>query len=129
MTCTMVFCKAGDTKSGKMESRTPGNLKVRFGGRLTHDPSGRSQPIPLNFANLRSANFYSAKLCSADLSSADFSDANLSGARINRNTKFDGVTVNGNTKGLGPWVFNPEKYIIGVWRGAFGNSYASRDRC
>ncbi len=48
MTCTTVFCKAGDTKSGKMESRILGNLEVRFGGRLTRDPSGRSQPIPLD---------------------------------------------------------------------------------
>ncbi len=48
--CIMVFCKAGDTKRGKMESRTLGNLNVRFGGRLTRDPSGRSQPIPLFYA-------------------------------------------------------------------------------
>ena len=55
MTCTMVFCKAGDTKSGKMESRILGNLNVRFGGRLTRDPLGRSQPIPLSGADLSEA--------------------------------------------------------------------------
>ena len=82
MTCTMVFCKAGDTKSGKMESRTPGNLKVRFGGRLTHDPSGRSQPIPLQDAHMVRANLEEACLQEALLHRVHLHGAHLQAANL-----------------------------------------------
>ncbi len=66
----------------------------------------------LSSANLRYADLRHADLSSADLSSAVLSYADLRGSHINKDTKFDGVIVNSETKGLGPWVFNPEKYII-----------------
>lgn len=66
----------------------------------------------LQGATLGKADLQEATLQGADLQGAVLSDANLTGAHITRETNFDGVTVNGNTKGLGPWVFNPEKYIL-----------------
>ncbi len=76
----------------------------------------------LQGANLRGANLQGAYLLKANLQGAQLQDADLQGAYlsgadfsradINRNTNFDDVTVDNTTKGLGPWVFNPEKYII-----------------
>ncbi len=48
----------------------------------------------------------------ANLSSANPRFADLTGAMIKRNTKFDDVFVNSETKGLGPWLFNPDIYIV-----------------
>ncbi len=66
----------------------------------------------LSVTNLHNANLSDADLSAADLSAADLRNADLAGAAINRRTKFDDVFVNGETKGLGPWIFNPDKYII-----------------
>ncbi len=66
----------------------------------------------LRYAYLSVADLRYANLSYADLSYADLRYADFTGAIINRNTKFDDVYVNGETKGLGPWIFNPEKFII-----------------
>ncbi len=66
----------------------------------------------LTNANLTNANLTGADLSSADLSRADLSSVDLTPTRINLDTKFDNIFLNGETKGLPQWVRNPEKYII-----------------
>ena len=112
MTCTMVFCKAGDTKSGKMESRTPGNLKVRFGGRLTHDPSGRSQPISLVGTSLKAANLQNTDLEGVNLEGADLRQADLEGANLEgANLKGADLTdIKYNAKTTWPEGFTPPPF-------------------
>ncbi len=56
----------------------------------------------LQYSNLNGANFDRALLDGADFTTAYF----------NRQTRFDDISISGETKGLGAWVFNPEKYII-----------------
>ncbi len=66
----------------------------------------------LNSADLRDAALNNADLRGADLNNADIRDADFSGAAIDGKTIFNDVTVNTRTKGLGPWIFNPDKYIL-----------------
>ncbi len=66
----------------------------------------------LQGAILQGADLQRAYLQGANLQHAYLTSADLSIARIDRHTKFDDVTVDNETKGIGPWVFNPEKYII-----------------
>ena len=66
----------------------------------------------LSGATLREANLSGADLSSANLSSANLSGADLTSAQINRQTNFEGVIVSGRTQGVGPWIFNPDQYII-----------------
>jgi hypothetical protein len=63
-------------------------------------------------AFLHNANLIGATLSGADLSRANLTRADLTDALIDRHTNFEGVTVSGETKGLGPWIFNPDRYII-----------------
>jgi uncharacterized protein YjbI with pentapeptide repeats len=62
--------------------------------------------------DLTSANLSGADLSSANLSGANLSGADLTSAQINRQTNFEGVIVSGRTQGVGPWIFNPDQYII-----------------
>ncbi len=70
------------------------------------------QGVNLQAASLDGAHLQASYLQGADLHGAFLSNADLTGAHINRETNFHGVSVSGNTKGLGPWIFNPEKYIL-----------------
>jgi hypothetical protein len=66
----------------------------------------------LSGAGLRDADLRDADLISADLRDADLSGADLTYAHIDRHTNFEDVRVSGETIGLGPWIFNPDQYII-----------------
>lgn len=75
------------------------------------------QRANLEGAQLQIANLEGAALWYANLNNANFENAYLDGADLttayfNRQTQFDGISISGETKGLGPWVFNPEKYVI-----------------